>query len=677
MGGLARSFGSHHAQEGRGAQRASAAATPRLTLAGGAGSIRAMEPRAGARVLLLELQTTEPLRHSRSELFPFLSGHLRARGDDARWWVLRVPPACMHAGGRFVVELDPARQALLLEALRAWPPAVLLLTDRPAPALEAALRTALPGATLHDLSRVRGLMELGAGSVDRLLSGEWTAPPPAGEEPEHPLLADMAQPCHERRFLRLPGEAPEFQPVRLMSDEFCAWRGRVGDNRFYHQLDDAEALEHRGCSFCPRRDTRWVLRTRPTELALRQIEAHQRAQRTNPEPEPLEYLVGDASQAIVRVLKALAERGLRPTTLYAMARADEVISMRPRLERVLPAAATAGHRLRLVSIGAENFSDDENERFNKGLNQEQVWRCVEAIRELEARFPDTFACPEAGYFSAILWTPWTRPADLRPNLEAGRRLGREWLTRLRGTRLQLRPGLPIAGLARADGLVVDGWDAANELVAVCLSSPDESELPWRFADPRTWLLYRWLVRLDPLPPTVTIPDDDPLRARLVDLQARLPDRSELDDVDLGLGLVGAVEALGPGATPEQAFERVLREWLEAHPPEAEGVLDFRRARAAERVVQELAARHPETLQGFSLRSTGRSCAAGQYAVLVSLEGPGGALALTLRARGAAGSTEWMTGGRFVLDADPALDPAPREVRLLGLTLLRLLERHVR
>ena len=291
--------------------------------------------------------------------------------------------------------------------------------------------------------------------------------------------------------------------------------------------------------------------------ALRQIEAHQRA--APAETPRFAYLFEDSplSAKLGDLFREVLDRGLRPSTFFFMPRADVLLALRPTLERLLPELAAAGHRLRPLSVGAENFSPDENERFNKGVTTDQLWACFELMRDFEARFPETFASADPGYFAGILFTPWTRPADLRENLEAARRLGAAWLQKVVGIRLQLWEGAAITELARHDGLTTDALvGSLRDVSAVCMSSPNDREVPWGFADPRTARLHQLLVRLEPTPEQATFGPDDALVRELRDQRARLPREQARDYVGVARGLVDAVDALGPDAPVAALFDRV-------------------------------------------------------------------------------------------------------------------------
>ena len=533
-------------------------------------------PRGAKKVLLIETWHDEPYRHHRAEYFPFLLGYVRARGWRGGWRSLRVPRESMHVGRRYVVDLPDEAARDLARDLAAWRPDVVVFHDRPAPRLARRVLRAAPGARLVDLTRVpasalrvleglgpaggppgpEGEAEIGfavtVAGVRRLLGD--AGPCRAGDDR---LLVDAVQPCFPRRRAGAAADAAE-RPVRLVLEDYCPYQRPLRRNPFYRGLRSALVQRHRGCAFCTRRhQARPLLSTPPVEHALRQIAAHQKAGR---EPR-CAYLLED-SPLSARLGEFLAEalsRRLKPSTFFVMPRVDTLLALRPTLERLLPRLQAAGHALRTLSVGAENFSDRENLRLNKGLTAAQLWAGQELLRDLSARFPGAFASADAecGYAS-ILFTPWTRPEDLRRNISAARRLGPMWLQRAMGSRLQLWEGLPITELARRDGLLAAGPGDAAELSAICLSNPNRRELAWRFADPRTRLLLRLLIRLEPVPFQASLPQGDPLLAQVRRLRAGLPGELGRDYVGLAAALVAAAAALGPRAGAAAVFARAGR-----------------------------------------------------------------------------------------------------------------------
>lgn len=508
------------------------------------------------RVVLVETQHADVHRHHRAEYFPFLQGLARHHGAQSAWWVYSVPPAHMHVGERYVVDLAPAQRERLARDLAAFGADVVVFHDRPAEALRETVLAARPGVRLVDLTRL-GTRHGDESVADTPHTVLLDCLGIASTEQPLPLL-DVALPDFERTYVE--GAPARRLPARLALPPQCVYRRPVVGNPAYAGLETPSVREHLGCAFCPqdhRREAR--LTTSPVELAIRQIVAHQAATEESP---PHEYLFEDTplSPRLTELFEAVLARRLRASTFYTMIRVDVLLGMRALLEELLPRLRDGGHALRVLSIGAENLSDAENLRFNKGITQGQIWSCHAMIEDFQARFPGTFACPDFGFFSAILFTPWTTPADLLINVEGARRLGRMWLNRVIGTRLQLWEGMPITDLARRDGLVAERAGASvGDIEAICRSSPDQREIPWRFADPRTARLHSILIRLPPAPNQVRFREDDPLLARVRALCSRLPREIREDYVGLVSALVQAGERVGVEEGVEGDVEAVFRE----------------------------------------------------------------------------------------------------------------------
>ena len=190
-----------------------------------------------------------------------------------------------------------------------------------------------------------------------------------------------------------------------------------------------------------------------------------------------------------------------PAVFLFNPRIDDVLRARRRIERVLPALARAGHEVRILSMGIENFSPRENARFNKGITASQVDKLLALTRKWERAHPGVFRPFKGGgdmvEFGFILFTPWTTLADIRVNLEAAakRSFGEKgyWLY----STLVIHAVSPIYQLARRDGRILAdrfpdrgqcyGW-VKNE------NNPDEV-VPWRFRDAKAAEYFAVLVRV--------------------------------------------------------------------------------------------------------------------------------------------------------------------------------------
>lgn len=533
------------------------------------------------RVALIETRHGERHRHHRAEIYPFLQGLARGWGWPVDWLVLDLPPESLHLGDRYVFDLPPAARRVLRAELDATTPDVVVFHDRPVRGLLREIRGWLPEARVVDLSWRPG--EAGDEPADLPISPLSPIRPIPPISPIHGgstvadvraalsgtvehvaegerLFLDVAPPRFERRF---PGAADGTprppQALRLAVERSCPYARRLRANPLYRDLDDPVVQADRGCSFClvPHVDARPRFQTPPVEHALRQIDAHQRVAAAG--DLRFDYLLeqSTASNHLTSLLAEIAARDLRPSTIHTMCRADRLLTWREPLLELLPRIERHGHRLRLVSIGAENFSDAENQRFNKGVSASRLFDCLALIRELESRFPGTFAAGDAGTFAVILFTPWTTPDDLRVNVEAARRVGADFLERAVGSRLILLGEAAITALARSDGLVCDRFSGSLASIApVHLVNPTDREIPWRFRDPRTARLHELLVRLAPVPEQARLPADDPLARAIADQRSALPPSLAESYVEVASALLEAVDARGPDAVLGELFAHV-------------------------------------------------------------------------------------------------------------------------
>lgn len=507
------------------------------------------------RILLLETRHDNPEHHRGVEFYPFLLAWCRSLGWDARWCVTVASRKTILQGETYTLDLDPGPLRAVLEEVRSRPPDVAVLMDMPSDGLRSAWRDVSP--------RTRFAVTKGRVSGDIVLSdvASWLgmAAPPAGEA-ERPLL-ESVPPCFDRHVLDagLAQATREFHRLAVRMN--CSYRRRVSGNRFFRPIADGIRGAW-GCTFCflpvlvrePR--VRRADIERDIAGVLRQVLAHQAA--SPPHVTGFDYWLDQslAGENVPLLLERLAGLDLRPTRITTLLRPDQLLARLAVLERVLPRMAERGHRLELVSVGADNLSAVENERFNKGIPPTRVLAAREAARDLARRWPEAFSCLD---FSWILFTPWTRLSDLRDNIAGARRMGPGVLKGILGTVLQLWEGTPITALARHDGAVADRFEGSLALVEVsCVPPANVREVPWRFLDAAVQRAHAILVRLDPMPDRVRVPGNDPLLARIRAARKGLPRELDEDHARLALGVVDALAALGPDAAIEDLFDVVSR-----------------------------------------------------------------------------------------------------------------------
>ncbi len=516
-------------------------------------------------LVLIETLNAERWRHHRAEYFPYLLALADAVGCTARWVVLPIPDRDMHVGARYSVALPEGARDEFSALLAELRPALIVFHDRPSVEFAEFVSTASGGGRVEDLASA---LEPSTRNVD--LAQLLDLPAPPEDAPE--LLLDLERPRFDR--IALSGACLPDQPVRLAGVSGCNYRRSIAQNPIYAGMDDPTVLNHLGCSFCGRALHGPADDVHTYRRALRQIIAHQRD--TAHSEGRYEYIFEDFAGELWRFLDEAMHVDIRPSTFTTMVRADQLVRSPDRMNRLLEQMREGNHGLTLISIGAENFAPEENLRLNKGVTPERLWECVDLIDGWRERFPQTFSCPDTGYFSVILFTPWTRPDDLRENIAAARRLGAGWLRRAMGTRLQLIFDTPIVALARRDGLTDRRGEVLDDVVALCVSDPDVAEVPWRFADDRVARAHRLLVRLDPDDNAHAFARDEELYLDVTAHRQRLPRRLASDYIELCAAIVDAVEALGPGAPVSDVFawidERASEYWPD-NPDGASGTGD--------------------------------------------------------------------------------------------------------
>ncbi len=624
------------------------------------------------RILLLETMSDEPHRHHGAELFPYLLPLLRQHCRDVVWWTVLVPRALTHQGARFTVDLPPDSRERLAQAVRDWRPDLIVCHNRLAEPLEHALLGAAPAARIIDFAERSGA-EATRRTVRDTLAHVLGIQTDDGQE----HLYDAPDPVFERVLLDPDALRAARQPLRLVEEPACLYRRALARNPLYALVPSAQTREHVGCAFCEKaagylytQQNGLGLQTPPAKLALRQLAAYQRTPHTMRTTEEVLIESGAIAADLRDFLAAVLEHGLQPTTFYFMPRIDEFVGQAARIELLLPQLQQAGHRIGLLSTGMENFSPHENERFNKGISAEQVWACFELIQRLEQAFPDTFFA-ETGFFAGILFTPWTRPEDLRINLQAARRLGSLWLSRVVGVRLQLRPNTPIAELAQLDGLMIPAPEP-TDLASEALTRPGEHELAWRFADPRTETLQRLLVRLDPLPHQSVMAQDDALLAVVRQWRSRLPAELAGDHVGVAQLIVEAGAQLGPDASPEAVLRAALQLVPEPLRPEARPAGSQRLPPRMVRALGGLQRLPQASLGGYQLVARAAEEVNGAMCLRLAFEKQGRSLRLAITPR-RAGQSAWLQGDRYGVTHDLATPPSDGADTRLGRFVLAWFE----
>lgn len=560
---------------------------------------------AERRVFLLELLSADRFAQNRSAIYPFVRGHLEAREIPVYWACFGFDP---HAQGdaRFRVDLPPEDVDELVQAISSFGPTHVLSNELLGEEIEARIQHAAPRARLllgHDVQHVSGL--------ERRLR-RWLSLPVFDRGRN---LVDAAEPAY--RCELVSATAREVRPfVSVLAGPVCFFRAPIEHNPAFEGVR-ISARRYPGdarvaCSFCAGKEPhRYLLETPAVSLALRQIRGALEGRPA--ERWGREFLMHGAAlfAQLGNVLEGVLETDIPASHFYFYCRFDELLRKAKTIEALLPKLAAAGHGLHLFAMGAENFSPAENQRFNKRLDLRQIEEAVALLRRWEAAHPGTLGYSEHGELSFILFTPWTRVADLRANLQGARQLGLGPLRVFFTSRLQIFDDRTIHALARHDGVLADEFDEPvfRSFDSGCVKEEGQVEVPWRFLHSEVAAIYGVHIRLWPVAPEYR---DDPLYERIQSFRERAV-RGDDTLFDVMETLLDIVEADRSTASAEALWERFeaeaeRRELIVAPDSAAElEALSSARAgqgaeavRRGEALVQALASDPRRPLEGYLL-----------------------------------------------------------------------------
>lgn len=545
--------------------------------------------RRRAGLLLIEFFPAALRRNEKSMLFPFLQGLARGLGWQSLWLCFggdTAPSLDKPTGRSTLARLCATERSALKRRLAAFGPSRVVTSDILSPETAALLDHASPPPkhlvmpTLFDVA-ARGRSDpdmaphatvasadprradyLGKcgwfldwlGCEDPALAGRWLV---SAVEPDY-----SAVPANEAAR-RAPGH------ITLVSGSLCADRHKLSLNPLFKGLDLGSARF--GCSFCSAADAPWL--TPPGEPVLplleKQLEAIRRTAGPGKDAGVYEFYDFQALWRFDEVFSAVLALKLPPSVFLFNPRIDDVLRLRGRIEKVLPGLAGAGHQVRFLSMGVENFSQRENARLNKGIALAQVDEFLALVKDWEARFPGVVKPFKAGHDKAelglILFTPWTTLEDVRLNLERARERGFPergyWLY----STLLIRRADPIHALAEKDGVLTGRWPDPGQIYGQFKNEGEMGPLvPWRFQDERTAAYYGLLVRVcaaDREGGGCAFFRSDPAFDSIRRAYAAARRRRELRPLGFAFALLSLLEA-GPGGLPREAL---LRQALEQAP----------------------------------------------------------------------------------------------------------------
>lgn len=455
--------------------------------------------RTPIRLLLVEFLNADRFCQYRSEMFPFVRGWCQDHDIELRWICFGFAPRDMPTSP-LLLWLPEDEAAALGAAVREFAPTHVLLNERLDEPLDGQVRAAAGAAKVEDSGAVSDLWP----EIWYLRDLEAWLGIPEGERQDRgasPIcLADVAVPDYACELLNR--KAHEIKPfVQVIAGAPCLYHTPIQCVPEFADIDLTDARRQFGCTFCTGgADARYFYTETPLlELVLLQI---RRATETLPEGRRSGEFLLLGTLVFLKMRQffdAVLAAGVPPSHFFFWCRIDELARRSAVIDETLPRLREPGHAINVWNIGVENFAPDENRRFNKGIDLDEVEEAYGHITRWERDYPDSFRFHVHGGFGYILFTPWTTLADLRINLEKAERYGVQRGSLFFYSRLQLFPALPITLLAEKDGLLADAWDApefAHIGAYVAKLSEDQTELPWRFRDPVVAAVFGVFIRLD-------------------------------------------------------------------------------------------------------------------------------------------------------------------------------------
>lgn len=447
---------------------------------------------ATTTVLFVEFLNDDPLEQHRSEYFPFFQGYLRARGVSTAWVSLDAGRE-RRPSHPFLVDPSSEQRRLLVDFVKSFGPGVVVFNEKTTEPCLGDIGSARSGTLViqppHALLRSPRIATL----------EEALRLPASSADPDilDQKCVEIAVPDYQRRRLEAGPPATE-QLVRVLVEPRCVYGRSIRGNPYFAGIDPSELRFGSGCSFCTHEGSR-LRGGRPEAIAEQALTQIRRYHETGAVPEGggrFMLFIAPLLPHIRQFFEGLIKGEAPPSTFFMSARVDEFLAMEDALEDWLPKLEAAGHRIAFWQMGLENFSADENMRFNKGISPEQIERIVATLWRLEESWPETFSFWRNGGFGMIVFTPWTRTSDLLINAREVQRLGLEACSENLSTRLQLRAGTPLTALAARDDLIVEQQET-NPFDVYCITDWGEDEVSWRFQHPEVERIYKVFERLYP------------------------------------------------------------------------------------------------------------------------------------------------------------------------------------
>lgn len=198
----------------------------------------------------------------------------------------------------------------------------------------------------------------------------------------------------------------ETQVLRSIGCPYSASKRKIklDPPEFLREVGTYEVEAH-GCSFC---DVAWdkgFCGRLSDEDVLSQIE---RLPERNGKKVRFELIDEYPIEFLPRLIESVAERGLKLSQIDLVLRVDNILKDRSKLEEAIRALKRRKERLLLSSIGFESYSEKILRNLNKGITVSHNIEAIKILRDLKARYPETFLYrrDEGSSHGFIHPTPW-------------------------------------------------------------------------------------------------------------------------------------------------------------------------------------------------------------------------------------------------------------------------------
>lgn len=481
---------------------------------------------APVRLMFIEFFPDALRRIERSMLFPFLKGLAQEKGIETTWLCFGARQYDMKPGSEewtsSVGQAGSTELALGMH-LDSFRPTHIISSDE----LQGALRKRIgavaprPAFIVMPTSTQAYVGQPESGAPDEAVSVDpsdrrhyvrcawfldWLGLSEPARDPKY--LIEAADPDYAACLV--DEAALALKPlISIASGVLCGNRRRLRDNPMFKGILPTASVPgapdggHHGCSFCGSdRAPLTASGANIPALVEKQFRGILKtAGAVGRNKGFFEFYDIQAFWKFDEVFEVILRLKVPPAIFLFNPRVDDVIRAKERIAKTLPALAKAGHEVRILSMGIENFSEQESRRFNKGITVEHVDGFLALAKEWGSAYPSVFKPFRGGSekieLGFILFTPWTTLKDIRINFEHA--IARNFTEKgywLYST-LNIRPGDPLSLLAKKDGGILGaGFSDKGQLFGLFKNEGDGAKVVrWRFRDAKAADFFAVIVRV--------------------------------------------------------------------------------------------------------------------------------------------------------------------------------------